>query len=475
MPSVKEIKEQRGESLKKMQQQRDQYHKLIEEKKPAEEIRAAKDAFDEERKNFESLGQQLADENAGADMDSFLEEVGKQARDDGRTKPGQDDFDGRSRGGDGTSDGPLVDDHAYALQAWARRSMGLPLSKRHKAAQRRCKIYSRGRSAIYRSLSTRDFRRLQAIYRSASPKAIEAFGAELERRFLSPTTATAGAETVPQGFINQIESAQLAYSGVLQAADVMRTQTGNDLPWPTDNDTSNEGEIIGEGAPFDDDIEVPFDSTTFKAYKSHSKMIKVAYELIEDWGLAVDLEQFLADKSGERLGRHRNRLYTTGTGVNQPTGIVTAATLGITAAAPAAITGDEVLRLIHSVDPSYRQGGTVGFMMHDNIWLEALLLKDGNGQYIHTPGLADDVRPRIRGHAVFINQHMDSALAAANDAILFGRLSNYKVREVAQIRFKRLAERYADEDVVAFDALQRHDGQLLDAGTHPVKRLRMAA
>jgi hypothetical protein len=57
----------------------------------------------------------------------------------------------------------------------------------------------------------------------------------------------------------------------------------------------------------------------------------------------------------ERIGRGTNQHFTTGTGSSQPQGIVTGATTGVTAAGVAAITADELIDLVHSVDPAYRR------------------------------------------------------------------------------------------------------------------------
>jgi HK97 family phage major capsid protein len=58
--------------------------------------------------------------------------------------------------------------------------------------------------------------------------------------------------------------------------------------------------------------------------------------------------------------------------------------------------------------------------------------------------------------------------------MIFGQLNRYKIRDVANLRLVRMNERYADYDQVGFVAFSRHDGRLLDAGTHPVKYLAMA-
>src|SRR5690606_39002505 len=100
------------------------------------------------------------------------------------------------------------------------------------------------------------------------------------------------------------------------------------------------------------------------AFKYSSKPVLVSAELLQD--SAFDLNQILADMLGERLGRILNEHFTTGTGTGQPNGIVTAAATGVTGGVSAtpAITGDNLIDLVHSVDPAYRTGAR--FMMADS-------------------------------------------------------------------------------------------------------------
>jgi HK97 family phage major capsid protein len=76
----------------------------------------------------------------------------------------------------------------------------------------------------------------------------------------------------------------------------------------------------------------------------------------------------------------------------------------------------------------------------------------------------------ILGYGYTINQHMAAAAGSgAGKSILFGRLSKYILRDVRDVMLLRLDELYAEYGQVAFLAFSRLDGDLLDAGTHPVK------
>lgn len=472
MASLKELREQAAEKLKEMKQLRDQYHAAKDSDKPAGELESAKKKFAEVRAKYDALMQQIDREKDAGDLDTFIADA--EQRGGERGSLGREDFDGRKDQQDPEQrTTPNEEDYSIALHAWARRQFGLEINERHQQAIQRTGRRINASELFLRSYNTEQIEEIQDILRSVHPSMVRAKVKELERRAMTTSVGSSGGFAIPEGFVRRIESNMLAFGNVMQVAEIFRTNSGNDIPWPTDDDTSNEGELIGESATTDGSTEATLGSVKFGAYKSHSKMVKVPFELIEDWDAGVDFTSWLSAKLGERLGRHRNRLYTTGTGASQPRGIVTAATLGITAASPTAITGDEIIRLLASIDPAYRTAG-FGVMMHDNIWTQVQLLKDSNGQYLHTPGLQEGAADRLRGWPVSINQHMDSALATANKLILAGLFSKYKIREVNLIRLKRLDERYADLDQVAFDALIRHDGDLLDAGTAPVKYLQAA-
>jgi HK97 family phage major capsid protein len=94
---------------------------------------------------------------------------------------------------------------------------------------------------------------------------------------------------------------------------------------------------------------------------------------------------------------------------------------------------------------------------------------DTAGQPLWRAGLAASEPDTIDGDPYTINQSMASG--TGQKSMLYGLLSKYLIRDVRDITLVRLDERYAELGVVAFLAFSRHDGDLLDAGTHPVKYL----
>jgi HK97 family phage major capsid protein len=226
-----------------------------------------------------------------------------------------------------------------------------------------------------------------------------------ENRDLS-LTAGAGGYTVPVGFSNSLERALLAFGGVRQVATVLRTESGNDLHWPTTNDTTNKGEIISEASTFGSSVDPAFAEVIFKAFKYSSKAIKISSELIED--TFFDIASMIGGMMGERIGRIQNDHFTTGAGTTLPKGLTVAGSNGKTGASTNALIADEVIDLQHSVDPAYRPQSS--WMFHDTVFAYIRKLKEATtNAYIWQPGMQQGAPDMLLGQRYTINQSMASA------------------------------------------------------------------
>jgi HK97 family phage major capsid protein len=314
---------------------------------------------------------------------------------------------------------------------------------------------------------------------AGNPDANDAF-----RRFMvhgevreqSLTAAEGGYTVAPDtSFYGNVISAMKLYGGV-EAAPVtfLNTSTGADLPIPTDDDTANVGAIVAEAGSHASGTAVTIGQTTLKAYVASSKIVKVSKQLLQD--SAINWEAFLAAKFARRIAAFKNAALTTGTGSSAPQGVQYASTTGRTCASgfTTTCTTDDLLRLFHSVDPSYRNAAVSGWMFTDATALILRLLKDGDGQYLWRAGLTDGQPDMLLGRKVYINPDMPE-MTASLKPIIFGDFSTYYVRNVAGFEVIRLNELYAANGQVGFLATQRFDGALIDAGQHPVKGLVMAA
>jgi HK97 family phage major capsid protein len=277
-------------------------------------------------------------------------------------------------------------------------------------------------------------------------------------------TNTAGGYTVPAGFYNQLEDALKAYGGMTEAGFIVDTETGNPLPIPTDNDTSNSGAILSENTQVSAQ-DVTFGNVNLGAYTYTSKLVLVSNQLLQD--SAFDLNGFLSDKLGTRIARAINTHFTVGTGSSQPSGVVAGAVSGKvgTTGQTGSVIYDDLVDLVHAVDPAYRKGAK--FMLSDTSLKVIKKLKDGQSRPLWLPGMASSEPDTILGYGYVINQDVASMTANAK-SILFGEFKKYFIRRVKGTQVLRLTERYADYNQTGFLAFQRWDGVLVDAGTHPV-------
>jgi len=303
------------------------------------------------------------------------------------------------------------------------------------------------------------------------------------------TTTTAGGYTIPQGFIPDIVT-YLKYiscffdefnpTPTAQSQSLFsfyKTDAGNDMPMPTGDDTGNVGELLAENSDgSSSSADLTFGQITLKAYKYSTKMIKASTELLEDSASAPSLPEYIAEAFGSRIGRVLSPHLTTGDNSSKPQGIVTGATSGKVTASTSAVTFPEILALIHSVDPSYRNRPTVRFMFHDNILLYLKQITVGaattNARPLWAPGYNVSAPPTIDGFQYLINQGMASSVATGNKIMLFGDMKGYAVRLVNNFRLLTLRERYAEFDQTAWIGFCRADGRTLN--TAAIKYLRVS-
>lgn len=293
----------------------------------------------------------------------------------------------------------------------------------------------------------------------------------LQHRGTDPqsTTTTAGGYTIPEGFSNELFVEMALWGGMLQAARVVRTASGNAIPWPTVDDTAETGAILAE-ADAAAVADMSFGVKTLNAYTYTSKMVKVTMELMQD--TAFNLEGFLQSAFARRLGTIMNAHFTTGTGTGQPSGVVTAATSFTTGVAAAAITRDNLVDLIHSVNPAYRQNAVLMFNDTTLSALKKLAFGSGDDRPLWQASIREGEPDRLEGFRYVINQDMANIGASAK-SVLFGDFSQYIIRLAGPATTLRLNERYAEFLHTGFLAYQRADGELLTANA--IKSLTHAA
>lgn len=286
-------------------------------------------------------------------------------------------------------------------------------------------------------------------------------------------TTTGGGHTVPTEFSGEIDKAMSAWGPMWDASVVreLNTSNGRNIPWPTVDDTAKTGRIKSINTTVDDDNtdDVVFGQKQLDAYIYDTGMVRIPLELLQD--SAFNIEALMNDLFGERLGRLANAVLTTGNGSGAPNGIVSGSAVGKAAAAVAAFTADELIDLVHSVDPAYRQSPKCRWQFNDTVLAAIRKLKDGQNNYLWQLGDVRTGEPNLLlGFPYSVNQAMANPAANAKP-IIFGDHSRYIVRKVMGFQVMTLRERYAENFQVGMVGFKRFDGELMN--TAAVKHLIM--
>lgn len=426
--------------------------------------------YDKAKTHEDKLAEDYRRDSAIAEREARFGRIESDSRDN--REPGRDDYSGRDRDERNDENSPQSRgrDTLDAIQGWLRHRLADGPNERQRNAARRIGFNLGAAEIDIRLAPTEAYLHRDGGFVCSGANQV----ARLNRRNLTVGTGDAGGYLVPEEFMLSLEESMLTIGGPRSVSQVIRTATGASLKWPGVDDTSNTGEQLDEGASVvenADSVDPTFSQKTWGAYKFSSKPVRVSYELLRD--APFNLAGYIAMALGERLGRITTSKYTTGSGSDTPQGVTAGISAGVTAAATNAITGDQILALTHAIDPAYRVGPKVCFMMHDNIVLKVRQLKDGQSNYLWTMGALAGVPDRLAGYPLTINQYMASSLTAAAKAMIFGNFDKYGIRDVGTIRLRRLDELYAETDEVGFVGFLSSDAKWIN--TAAAKTLVMAA
>lgn len=292
--------------------------------------------------------------------------------------------------------------------------------------------------------------------------------ADMEVRAQGIATDAAGGFTVPEGFAGFITERMVDFSGLFGAAQgaggptMLRTASGNLIPYPTNDDTGNVGEILAENTTVNEQDTV-FGVRNLTAYMFSSKLIRVSLQLLQDE--AVNLQAYLGNILGKRLGRALAPFLSNGTGSSEPTGLTTAATdNGLNLSVGAGIDYAFLLDFEHSLDTAYR--GRAEWVFNDATLKIIKGLLDSQNRPLWLPqntgNIADNTaRPTLLGYGYIVDQSFDAVTIGGN-YMAFGDLSEFIIREVLGVNMFRFNERYMDFLQIGFMGYARWDSNLID-------------
>lgn len=215
--------------------------------------------------------------------------------------------------------------------------------------------------------------------------------------------------------------------------------------------------IVDESSAYPEDNDT-FDKATFNAYKV-AAISKLGNTFVED--SHFDIEKYLTSEFARRFGRAEEDVLLNGSGIKEPTGLLTTADIGVES--ELTISYDDIIALFFATKSEYRRNGV--WLMNDDTALILRKLKDSDDNY-----LWNQATDTILGKPVVISDYMPN-IVSGNTPIAFGDLSYYWMLERQPLFVKVLSELYARENRTGYAVFERIDGKLIR--TEAVKLLKV--
>ncbi|MCG7492069.1 phage major capsid protein [Thalassobius sp. Cn5-15] len=290
-------------------------------------------------------------------------------------------------------------------------------------------------------------------------------GLELEGKALSTAVNSDGGYLVDPVTSDSVQSVLSGAASIRQIANVVTVEaTSYDVlvdhgelghGWANEVDATSE-----TTTPTIDRIAIPLHEL--------SALPKASQRLLDD--AAFDIEGWLAGRIGEKFARAEAAAFVSGDGIDKPTGFLTHATahndswtwggLGyVNSGSESGFSGPEVLiDLVYALGAEYRAGAS--FVMNSQTAGMVRKLKDADGRFLWSDGLAAGEPARLLGYPVVIAEDMPD-IAANSYAIAFGNFGvGYTVAERPDLRILR--DPFSAKPHVLFYATKRVGGDVSD-------------
>lgn len=230
---------------------------------------------------------------------------------------------------------------------------------------------------------------------------------------------------------------------------------------------ANKGKVDGSGSPSIRDI---LGKTEFNP-SGRMETIKVPEELIED--LDFDLLGFLSEEISLEAFDDEEQLFLTGTGVNEPYGVLSTPITGVphtgAGTGNADFKPEDIKTLPFELREVFRSGGV--WMANRSFYKKVTVMRTdeggaGTGQFLFQPGLRAGDPPTLGGYETleseFFPDHIDGGGGASQNAgdpiCLFGDWRQYWIVDRLGLQLKVLDQAFATEMQIGFRYRKRLDG-----------------
>ena len=191
-----------------------------------------------------------------------------------------------------------------------------------------------------------------------------------------------------------------------------------------------------------------------------TKLVKVSEKLLRT--AVIPPETLVRQRMAYKFGVTEEKAFLTGDGAQQPLGVFTASSSGIstgqdtTAASTTTFTADELIDVEASIKEGYAMRGT--WLMHRDTMKIIRKLKDGNGQYLWLPGIAGGDPATILAHPYRLSEYAPNTFTTGLYVLMFGDFSYYWIADALGMTIDRLGELFKLKNQIGFKGARETDG-----------------
>jgi len=305
-----------------------------------------------------------------------------------------------------------------------------------------------------------------AYLRSGDDDALR--GLELEGKALGTSVSADGGFLVDPQTAEQIQGVLRSSASIRAIANVVNVEA-------TSYDVLVDHTDIGTGwateAAAVAETDTPQIERISIALHELSALPKASQRLLDD--SAFDIESWLAERIADKFARAEAAAFVNGDGIDKPTGFLThtavandAWSWGSLGYVPTGADGDfagigasdAIVDLVYALGARYR--ANAGFVMNSRTAGAVRKMKDADGRFLWSDGMAAGEPARLMGYPVLIAEDMPD-IASDATAIAFGDFSaGYTVAERPDLRILR--DPFSAKPHVLFYATKRVGGDVSD-------------
>lgn len=290
-------------------------------------------------------------------------------------------------------------------------------------------------------------------------------GLELEGKAMSSSIAADGGYLVDPQTSETIKSVLKSTASLRQVASVVNVEaTTYDVLIDHSDIVSGwaaeTAATVETGTPTLERISIPLHEL--------SALPKASQRLLDD--SAFDIEGWLAGRIANKFARAEASAFINGDGIDKPTGFLnhpqvdisswTWGNIGYVATGTDGDFGsaDKIIDLVYALGAQYRANAT--FVMNSKTAGRVRVLKDADGRFLWSDGLAAGEPSRLMGYSVLVAEDMPD-ISSFGGAIAFGDFeAGYTIAERPDLRILR--DPFSAKPNVLFYATKRVGGDVSD-------------